>query len=139
ARSKIEALGFDQPDWPLVVGRVGELIGLAPPKASLEEGFWAVRKFLETLARRRPLVVTFDDLQWAEPALLDLIEHVADWSREAQIVLLCMARPEFLEHRPAWGGGKLNAVSLLLEPLSAAESETLIGTLLPGAELSPHL
>ena len=61
----------------------------------------------------------FDDIQWAEPVFLDLIEHVADWSRDAPIFLLCVARPELLEERPAWGGGKLNASTILLEPLPA--------------------
>ena len=64
----------------------------------------------------------FDDLHWAEETFLDLVEHVADLSRDAPILLLCMARPELLEKRPAWGGGKLNATTVLLEPLDAAES-----------------
>ena len=61
-----------------------------------------------------------DDIQWAEPVFLDLIEHVADWSRDAPILLLCIARPELLELRPGWGGGKLNATTILLEALSGA-------------------
>ena len=62
-------------------------------------------------------MLVLDDLHWAEPPLLDLVEHVADWSREAPIFLLCVARPELLDVRPGWGGGKLNATSVLLEPL----------------------
>src|SRR5207249_12155488 len=72
---------------------------------------------------------------WAEPTLLDLIEHVADLSRDAPILLLCVARPELLERRPGWGGGKLNATSILLEPLDQEESEHLIGNLLGRAGL----
>src|SRR5207245_5077473 len=101
--------------------RICGLVGLAAPGSSLEENFWAVRKLMEAIGRRRPLVAVIDDLHWAEPTLLDLIEHIADWSRDAPIVLVCVARPEFLELRPGWGGGQMNAVSLLLEPLGAAE------------------
>src|SRR5206468_3269486 len=74
-------------------------------------------------------------IHWAEPTLLDLIEHVADWSRDAPILLLCLARAELLDRRPAWGGGKLNATSLLLEPLTEDESGLLVGNLLGKAEL----
>ena len=55
----------------------------------------------------------FDDLQWAEPTFLDLVEHLADWSRDAPILLICIARPELLDERPRWGGGKFNATSVL--------------------------
>ena len=71
----------------------------------------------------------FDDLHWAEETLLDLVEHVADLSRDAPILLLCMARPELLERRPSWGGGKWNATTVLLEPLDAAETEQLLAEL----------
>ena len=73
------------------------------------------------LARDRPLVVVFDDIHWGEPTFLDLIEHIADWTRDAAILLLCVARPELLEIRPGWGGGKMNATSILLEPLAGDE------------------
>ncbi|TMK96741.1 MAG: tetratricopeptide repeat protein [Actinobacteria bacterium] len=97
--------------------------------------FWGTRKLLEALATSHPLVVIFDDIHWAEPTLLDLIEHVADLSRDAPILLLCIARPELLERRPAWGGGKLNATSILLEPLTEGESKDLIANLLGQAQL----
>ena len=83
-----------------------------------EDAFWGVRKLLEHLARERPLVVVFDDIHWAEPTFLDLIEHLADWTRDAAVLLVCVARPELLEVRPGWGGGKMNATSILLEPLA---------------------
>ena len=104
--------------------------------ATSEEIFWAVRRLFETLARSRPLVVVIDDLQWAEPTFLDLVEHVAELARDAPIVLLCMARPELLEARPGWGGGKLNAASILLEPLGADESRQLVENLLSYASPS---
>src|SRR5262249_54328414 len=71
-----------------------------------------------------------DDVQWGEPTFLDLVEHVTDWSREAPMLILCLARPDLLDLRPSWGGGKLNATSVLLEPLTAAETDQLIDRLL---------
>ncbi|HZE29735.1 MAG TPA: tetratricopeptide repeat protein, partial [Gaiellaceae bacterium] len=85
------------------------------------------------------LVVVFDDIHWAEPAFLDLIEHVADLSRAAPILLLCLARPELLDRRPGWGGGKLNATTVLLEPLSATQTDELLERLLGEATLGAEL
>jgi hypothetical protein len=79
-------------------------------------------------------VVVFDDLHWGEPTFLDLVEHVADLSRDAPILLLCMARPELLDVRPAWGGGKLNATTALLEPLAPDETAELVDLLAGGVE-----
>src|SRR5581483_1519363 len=82
------------------------------------------------------LVLVFDDIHWAEPTFLDLIEFLADWLRQAPVLLICLARPELLEVRPGWAGGKLNATSILLEPLSDDESaelvENLASSALPG-------
>jgi class 3 adenylate cyclase/tetratricopeptide (TPR) repeat protein len=90
---------------------------------------WGVRKLLEAVAGRRPLVCVFDDVHWGEETFLELIEHVADLSRDAPILLLCIARPELLDRRPGWAGGKVNATSALLEPLDAAETDRLIESL----------
>ena len=97
---------------------------------SLEESFFAVRRLLEQLAVDRPLVLVFEDIHWAEPALLDLIEYVADRARAAPIFLLCLARPDLLEQRPAWGGGTLDSTSVLLDRLSPEESAQLAEWLL---------
>ena len=97
--------------------------------ATREELFWEVRRLFESLAVERPVVLHVDDLQWAEPMLLDLLEHVVDLSRGAPIEVLCTARPELYDDRPTWAGGKLNATTLLLEPLSSADSETLLDLL----------
>ena len=104
-----------------------------------EDTFRAARRLLEALAANRPLIVVLDDVHWGEPTLLDLVDHIADWSREAPILLLCLARPEFLDSRPGWGGGKMNAATILLEPLSEQEAETLIENLLVGSDLSDRL
>jgi class 3 adenylate cyclase/tetratricopeptide (TPR) repeat protein len=99
--------------------------------SSPEEIAWAFRKLLEQRAADGPVVVIFDDIHWGEPTFLDLIEHVADFSREAPILLLCMARPELLDTRQSWGGGKLNATNVLLEPLGTDEAAELLASLLP--------
>ena len=104
-----------------------------------EEIAWAVRRLLEAEAGRAPLVVVLDDIHWGEEAFLDLVDHVADLSRDAPILLLCMARPELLDRRPNWGGGKLNATTVLLEPLAAGDTEELVASLLSGATLDDEL
>ena len=98
--------------------------------ASVDEIAWAFRKLLEAAAAEAPVAAVFDDLNWGEETFLDLVEHIADLSRDAPILLLCMARPDLLDRRSAWGGGKVNATTLLLEPLSDEESDALISELL---------
>jgi class 3 adenylate cyclase len=105
------------------------LLGDEPVSTSSEEIAWAFRKRLEAVAARQPLVCVFDDLHWGEETFLDLVEHVADLSRDAPILLLCMARPELLDRRPAWAGGKLNATNVLLESLGPEETDVLIESL----------
>ena len=99
-----------------------------------EELFWDVRRLLEDVAAERAAVLVIDDLQWAEPMLVDLLDHVSDLSRGSPILLLCLARPELLEARPGWGGGKLNATTVLLEPLPAEACETLLDQLGDGLD-----
>ena len=105
------------------------LLGESKLPAAADEIAWGFRKLLEHAAQAQPLVCLLDDLHWAEETLLDLVEHIADLSRDAPLLLLCMARPELLERRPSWGGGKWNATTVLLEPLDAAETERLIAGL----------
>ena len=105
------------------------LLGQAQTVASAEEIGWGFRKLLDEQAMEQSLVMVFDDIHWGEESFLDLIEHVADLSRDAPILLLCMARPELLEKRSNWGGGKWNATTLLLEPLDEAETDQLLDAL----------
>ena len=134
SQEAIAAALADEPKAELIASVVADTVGLGgSPGATSEEIFWAVRRLFEGLARSRPLVIVVDDLQWAEQTFLDLVEHVADLARDAPVVLLCMARPELLEARPGWGGGKLNAASILLEPLGADESRQLVENLLSHA------
>jgi tetratricopeptide (TPR) repeat protein len=97
--------------------------------SSPDEIAWAIRKLLEAVAAETPLVAVFDDIQWAEDVLLDLLEHVAFLSTGAPILLLCMARPELLDRRSGWGG------VLRLQPLGPDEAETLMETRIGGREL----
>ena len=130
ARAKLAALvGPDErADW--VAERVGQAIGITGSAAAPEETLWAVRVLLEGLAAERPVVFMIDDLQWAEPKFLELIDHVADLAQDAPILLACMARPEFFDDNPGWAGGKLNATSMLLEPLGPRECSALVANLL---------
>jgi class 3 adenylate cyclase/tetratricopeptide (TPR) repeat protein len=137
AREKI-AGSLSTEDDPVVARRVSQAIGMAEGGAAApEETFWAIRTFFEAIAERRPLILMFDDIQWGEPTFLELIEHIADWAKDVPMMLLCLARPEFLEVNSAWGGGKLNATSLLLDPLRSEDSDALVRSLLGSAELAP--
>ena len=115
--------------------RLSEILGVGEGVGSAEETPWAIRRFLELLAVDRPLIALWEDIHWAEPAFLDVVDHVVDWSRDAPIMLVCTARPEFLDTRSDWGGGKLNATTLLLQPLDPKASAELIANLLGGAGL----
>jgi class 3 adenylate cyclase/tetratricopeptide (TPR) repeat protein len=133
-RDHVSLLLEDDEHRDSIADRVTQLAGVSDPTGS-EEISWAVRRFLEALARQRPVVVVLDDLQWGGAALLELVEHVADFSRGAPLLVLAMARPDLLDVRPGWGGGKLNAFTISLEPLSPEECEVLIGNLLGSTDL----
>ena len=134
ARSKLAALTDGAEDRDRIVSLVAGLLSWGEPVAA-EDAHWGIRKLLEHLAHDRPLVVVFDDIHWAEPALLELIEHLVDWTRDAPLLLLCVARPELLELRQDWAGGKLNASTILLEPLASDEVGHLVDNLLGRADI----
>jgi predicted ATPase len=94
-----------------------------------EETFWAYRKLFEALATERPLVLVLEDIHWAEPTLLDLIEHIVEWTREAPMLIVCVARPDLLDERPGWPGELID-----LEPLRSEEAETLVAMLATGVD-----
>jgi tetratricopeptide (TPR) repeat protein len=127
--AKLVGLLEGEDDAELVVQRLGDVIGLTEELSGPEDSYSAVRTFLEVLARRCPLIVVFDDIHWGEATFLDLVDHISDWAHDAPLLLICIARTELLDIRPGWGGGKLNATSVLLEPLSEAESEQLVDNL----------
>ena len=138
-RSKLQTTLEGEEDATAIEATLAAMLGLVPGGGALEETFWGVRRFLESLARDRPLVVVVDDLHWSAPPLLDLIEHVLHWSRDVPLLLLCLARPEFLDERPGWGGGKMNATTILLEPFDERDSSMLVENLLETADLPSEL
>ena len=101
------------------------------PQRARETFFSAVRSTIEAMALRRPLVLAFEDIHWADHGMLDLIEYLAQWVR-APLLVVCLARDELLDRRPAWGGGRRRASALFLEPLSVEQTRDLIASLLPG-------
>lgn len=135
ARSKI-AEQLEGPDAALVVERLSALMGLTDATPGVQETFWAVRKLFDELATRRPLVVVFDDIHWAEPTFLDLLEYLADSLDNVPVFLVCLARPELLEVRGGWMTSKANAFLITLRSLSDAHTDGLIRNLLGGAELA---
>ena len=121
---------------------VADLLGLASgvleavqAESSQQEIAWAAREWAALLAQPQPLVLVFEDIHWAEEPMLELVEHIATWVRDVPILLLCLARPELLDIRPGWGGGRVRATAIELEPLGAAEAEELIDLL--DGQLSP--
>ena len=136
ARGRALSYGEGITYWPLV--EILLQLGADPAaviRSSPADTQLLTRAWLEDAAEAQPLVLVLDDLHWAEPPMLDLVEHLVDWSRDRPILLLCIARPELLDVRPGWGGGKVNATSVLLEPLSAADAVTLASALLEDVEL----
>jgi class 3 adenylate cyclase/tetratricopeptide (TPR) repeat protein len=136
ARGKIAALVDDEEHADRITDGVGTALGLAGLVTAPDELLWSIRKLFESIARRGPLVIAFDDIHWGEPTFLDLVEHIANWSRDAPILLLCIAREDLLDKRATWGGGTLNATTIHLEPLSIDESEQLVDLVLGRAELA---
>ena len=114
-----------------VARTVASLLGANDAKVRREEAFAAFRSLFVAMARKRPLLLAFEDVHWAEPTLLDLVEHLAEWTRDAPLLLICATRPELLERRPSWVEGD----RILLEPLSEAESGELLDDLADGDTL----
>jgi class 3 adenylate cyclase/tetratricopeptide (TPR) repeat protein len=152
-RERLAELMRGQDRGDLVVERVAQLLGFGkeelpaekepPDEEELPEGtYWAPQQLLEALARRRPLVLVIDDLQWADPILMDAVEYIAERT-DAPLLLLCMARPdELFLRREHWPGGRRNAASVELYPLSDRDGELLVDHLLGGTvgpEVQAHI
>ena len=119
-------------DW--VAARLRTLVG-AGESTSRDESFTAWRTFFESLAEVHPLALVFEDVHWADDGLLDFVDHLVDWATGVPLLVLCTARPELLDRRPGWGGGKLNALTLALGPLSDDDSARLLAAVLDRAVL----
>jgi tetratricopeptide (TPR) repeat protein len=122
---------------------IAELLGLASGVMEAVEGergqpeiAWAAREFVDELADVQPLIMVFEDIHWAEEPLLELIDHVAQWVRDRPLLILCLARPELLDVRPGWGGGRVRSTAIELEPLAREESEALVEALLKEHQVS---
>ena len=130
-RQELEALLDGEADAARVAEWLAGALGPGtrrPGTLAAPEIFWATRRLLETLARRRPLVVVLEDLHWAEPTFLDLAEAVATQARQG-LLLVCLARPELLERRPAWAAGAAGAIRVELGPLAEGDAGALLGAL----------
>jgi predicted ATPase/class 3 adenylate cyclase len=115
-----------EPEGDLIADRIAGAVGFSATSAPTAETNWAVRKLFEALARHRPLVVVLDDLHWAEPTFLDLIEHVVGSARDIPLMVVCLARPELLDARPGWQPASDNATTVRLEPLADKEAAALL-------------
>ncbi|MCA1682826.1 MAG: zinc-ribbon domain-containing protein, partial [Actinobacteria bacterium] len=130
-----QVLPADDPDRAWLEARLLPLVGAGGEPAAQEESFTAWRRFCESLASERPAVLVFEDLHWADAALLSFLEHLADWSEGVPMLLLCTARPELYERHPHFGAEARNAQRINLAPLSDEETARLIGSLLERAVL----
>ena len=125
---------------------VADLMGLASGVLDTVSGgrrgqeiAWATHEWATNLAEAQPLVLGFDDLHWADEPLLDLVEHLADRIDDAPVLIVCLARPELLEARPSWGGGRRRSIAIDLGPLTDDENRVLVDSLFAGVSLPNDL
>lgn len=132
-RASVEKHIGDPDERRWVEPRLAHLIGLEervePDRESL---FSAWRIFFERMAERRPTILIFEDMQWADDALLDFVDYLLEWSRSHRLFVLTLSRPDLLDRRPEWGAGRRGFTSLYLEPLPSAAMEQLLSGLVPG-------
>jgi DNA-binding SARP family transcriptional activator/predicted ATPase len=136
---RIKALLAEEADAPAVAEQLHRALGSGSQgRTAATEIFWAARRFLEALARRRPLLVLFEDLHWAEPTLLDLLESLAIQPGRSPIVIVCIARPELLDQRPAWAAEAEadRSVSIQLAPLGEDPAAALLDSLSAGHRIA---
>jgi len=138
----LQTLLEDSTEREWVRARLAPLVGAAIEVDSTverTEAFTAWRRFLEALAAHRTTILIFEDLHWADAAMLDFIEHLIDWASGVPLLVICTARPELYEGHPGWGGGKRNSSALNLSPLTKEETSALIAGLLKDTELPEKL
>jgi tetratricopeptide (TPR) repeat protein len=137
ARTKLASLvGEQNPD---IAARMNGAIGFSEEPFTVEETFWAARRFLEILARTEPLIVVIDDIHWAEQTFLDFIGYVLQTTTDAPLVVVCSARRDLLEEHPEWNDERPGATKLLLHPLSDQESAQVVSNLLGSSNLEPDV
>jgi len=129
--SLVEGLAEDEREREWLTRHTRPLVGLEGAEhTQREEAFAAWRRLLEAAAEQRPLVLVFEDLHWADDGLLDFVDHLADWATTVPLLILGTARPELLDRRPGWGGGKRNAFTLSIGALTDDETAVLLQRLL---------
>jgi len=133
-QSAVEDAFTDESDARWVESHLRPLVGLEAETGlggdRRGEAFAAWRRFLEALAEQRPLVLVLEDLHWADEGMLDFVDALVDWLTDVPLLVIATARPELLERRPGWGGGKLNASTIGLSPLSTEQTAVLISHVL---------
>ena len=134
----LSALLAEDPDRDILMRHLKAVVE-REELVSVDETGWAIRRVIETVASAKPLIVVFDDIHWAEEPLLGMIEDLGDLTRDVPVLLLCLSRPDLLDRREGWGGGRLNAASVSLEGLAAVETEQLLLQLLDEADPPGHL
>jgi predicted ATPase len=122
----VRAVLENAPDGDLAAVRIAAAIGDSDTPSTPEEIAWGARKLFEAMAAVGPLVVVFDDIHWAEPTFLDLIEYVTAFAQGVPLLVLCTARADLFDERPTWMAPRPNVTVLALEPLSAADSAVLV-------------
>jgi class 3 adenylate cyclase/tetratricopeptide (TPR) repeat protein len=130
----VSILLADDPQAQWVESHLRPLVGLTTESTLAGdrrgESFAAWRRFFEAMAEQRPLVLVFEDLHWADDDLLDFVDHLVEWAGDVPLLVVATARPELLDGRPGWGGGKRNAVTISLSPLDDEDTAHLIADLL---------
>jgi class 3 adenylate cyclase len=139
ARSRIETLLRDGEERAVIGDRVAAAVGLGGATGEIPETFWAIRKLFEALADDRPVVMVFDDIHWAEPTFLDLVEYLEGRTRSSPLLLLCVARPDLLDARPGWASAATRPLTIALDPLTDRQSDSLIQNLLGSSAVSEEL
>ena len=139
----VSALGLEATDAEWIERHLRPLVGL---EAGAElhgdrsgEAFSAWRRFFESLAEQRPLILVFEDLHWADERLLDFVDHLVEWASGVPLLIVGTSRPELLSRRPGWGGGKPNALTISLGPLSEGETSRLVASLVERALIPARL
>ncbi len=141
-RRAVERFVSDAAEADWFERRLRPLVGLDTDEASVDrrdEAFTAWRRYLEAIADERPLVLVFEDLHWADDALLDFVDHLVEWASGVPLLVLGTARPELLSGRPGWSGGKMNSSTILLSPLSEDETARLLYALLGRSAIDADL
>ncbi len=139
-KAMVDELVSDEQEARWVERHVRPLVGLeVDGSGDGQAPFAAWRRLLEGIAERGPTVLVFEDLHWAGPELLDFIDHLVDWARDVQLLVVATARPELLTQRQTWGGGKTNAFTVTLPPLTDDETAALVHSLLDTAVLPAEL